>query len=128
MIEVFVIFAMIFMHVIADFAMQGVMADMKQKEWWKKNAPDAKYDGDFIMPLLMHSFSWAFLVMLPLAGYAAYYYGGIGITYFALLIINTNVHLWIDHAKCNEHKINLIQDQAIHLGQILITAAVMMAM
>lgn len=36
-------------------------------------------------------------------------------------ILNTLCHTYIDDLKANRHRINLIQDQLIHFGQIFIT-------
>ena len=32
----FVFVWMLFMHVLDDFRLQGIMAEMKQKSWWEK--------------------------------------------------------------------------------------------
>ena len=32
----FLLASMFFMHVVADFNLQGIMASMKQKTWWQK--------------------------------------------------------------------------------------------
>jgi len=36
-------------------------------------------------------------------------------------IFNTMIHAFIDNLKANEERINLIIDQLLHLGQIIIT-------
>ena len=28
--------SMIFMHILDDYCLQGILASMKQKEWWRK--------------------------------------------------------------------------------------------
>lgn len=115
----FVLLAMIFCHIIDDFNLQGIMCQLKQKSWWKENAPDAKYKYDYIMTLALHSFSWAFMVMLPIAIYQHF---DIGIDFIIFLIANIIIHAIIDHIKANLLKINLTTDQLLHLMQIVITA------
>jgi hypothetical protein len=63
----FVILLMIFCHIVDDYYLQGILASMKQKKWWQENAPDKPYKYDYIWALIMHSFSWAFMIMLPIA-------------------------------------------------------------
>lgn len=91
----------------------GVLASMKQKGWWEKNAPDEKYKNDYWMALFMHSFSWAFMIMLPLII--------TGNFILWVFMLNIAVHFITDNLKANEKKINLIQDQLIHIFQILAT-------
>lgn len=91
----------------------GVLASMKQKGWWEKNAPDDKYKNDYLMALFMHSFSWAFMIMLPLIS--------TGNFILWVFMLNIAVHFMTDNLKANEKKINLIQDQCIHLFQIIFT-------
>ena len=59
-----ILLSMIFCHIVDDYYLQGWLASAKQKEWWKKNAPEKMYSRDYIMALFMHSFSWAFMIML----------------------------------------------------------------
>lgn len=40
----FVYLLMIFCHIIDDYNLQGWLASAKQKEWWKKNAPEKLYE------------------------------------------------------------------------------------
>jgi hypothetical protein len=42
-------------------------------------------------------------------------------------IYNWLIHAYVDNLKANNHKINLIQDQSIHLVQIIITWALFIA-
>ena len=111
---------MLFMHVIADYNLQGVLAAMKEKSWWKGHGNyRSKYD--YIPALLAHAFSWAFCIMLPLA--VAVYPPGT--MFYAVLAVNTAVHAIVDHAKANLGVLNLIEDQAIHIVQIIITFIVL---
>ena len=110
--------SMIFMHIVDDYYLQGILAQLKQKDWWKENAPEKLYKYDYIIALLMHSFSWAFLIMLPIAISNCLKIDRI---FIIALIVNCLIHMIVDDLKANRKRINLIIDQAIHLLQILIT-------
>lgn len=118
----FMVVLMIFCHVIADYNLQGWLASAKQKEWWEKNAPGKLYEKDYIWALLTHSFSWSFMIMLPIA-WACYGFAVDGMFIFTLLI-NFIVHAQVDDMKANAKIINLWVDQIIHLIQIGLTAVV----
>lgn len=111
--EIFIFVCMLFCHIVDDYYLQGWLASAKQKEWWQKNAPDLLYKNDYQMALMMHSISWSFSIMIPLAV--------IGKWNIGLFLINMFIHYQIDDLKANLKKINLIQDQTIHVFQILIT-------
>lgn len=113
---------MIFCHIVDDYYLQGLLAKLKQKSYWELNAPDKMYKYDYLMALLMHSMSWSFMIMLPLLVYFGF---DPPISFLALWITNTAVHFIIDDLKANERKINLIQDQSVHLLQIIITLVIM---
>ncbi len=76
------------------------------------------YKNDYMMALFMGAFSWSFMIMLPLAIYSGFALGWLWLAY----PINTLIHMYVDDLKANRHKLNLIQDQLIHIGQIIITA------
>lgn len=107
---------MIFLHIVDDYYLQGILAQMKQKKFWKENAPDEKYKYDYIWALIMHSFSWAFMVMLPLS-----FTSSINPLFYTVFIANIAIHAYTDHLKANKFKINLWQDQLIHMLQIVLT-------
>lgn len=116
--KIFVLMSMIFMHIFDDFCMQpmGFLANGKQREWWEKNAPDEKYRFDYLVVMFCHCFSWAFMMMLPLFIYVLLFGG----TFYPLLFVgNIIIHFIVDDMKANKKKINLIQDQIIHMIQII---------
>ena len=121
--NVFIILCMIFCHVIADYNLQGWLASAKQKSYWEKNAPDQMYKHDYICALVMHSFSWTFMIMLPLM-----YVVGFKVDSFLLFLFVSNVllHAITDDFKANKKVLNLWQDQSIHMYQIIITAALVL--
>ena len=109
---------MIFCHIVDDYYLQGWLASAKQKSWWEKNAPEKLYKYDYLAALFMHSFSWSFMIMLP-PTIALMVAGGIWKP--VLLIVNLMIHMFVDNLKANEKKINLVQDQIIHVIQIIFT-------
>lgn len=110
-----VLFLMIFLHIIDDFCLQGVMASMKQKSWWQEHpiGSSPKYKNDYIAALFAHSFSWSFMIMIPVLIWGQWEW--------PILIANMLTHAVIDNAKANKFQINLIQDQTYHLIQIIAT-------
>lgn len=114
----FILIWMIFMHIVDDYYLQGILAKMKQRSWWEENAPQDMYKNDYIVALIMHSISWAFSIMLPLAIFMKFI---IDILFIGLFIANVVIHFIVDDLKANKKKLNLIQDQTIHVAQILLT-------
>ena len=116
MSSIFIICAMLFMHVLDDYVLQApCLCNLKQKSFWKKNAPEEQYKKDYIVALIMHSLSWSFMIMLPIALALDFEVGG-GFLFF--MIFNTVSHAVIDHLKANIKVINLWVDQTCHMVQI----------
>lgn len=114
----FIFLLMIFMHIVDDYYLQRILASMKQRDWWKENAPAKMYERDYVVALLMHAFSWAFMIMLPIAfsmGFA------IDVNFGVAFAGNLAIHAIADHEKANLKSINLIADQSVHMFQILVT-------
>ena len=112
-----ILLLMVFCHIIEDFHIQGILANLKQRTWWYEQVGyDYRYGNDYIPPILAHGFEWSVFIHIPLL--FAY---GFTFTIFISLIINALFHAHIDHLKCNWHKLNLVQDQILHMIQILIT-------
>lgn len=112
---VFILFCMLFCHIIDDYYLQGWLASAKQKSWWEKNAPDKLYKYDYIAALVMHSFSWTFMILI-VPTIAGFYNTTL---YIILFAVNFVIHMLTDTAKANWLKINLITDQSIHITQII---------
>lgn len=116
--KIFVLLSMIFLHIIDDYKLQGILASMKQKKWWEEQKEYKKlYKYDYIPALTEHSFSWTFMIMLPIAIVLRFDIGWWAIAY----IVNVIVHAFVDNLKANKFKINLVIDQTIHIVQIVIT-------
>lgn len=107
---------MIFCHIVDDYYLQGWLANAKQKSYWENSSQ--LYKNDYKMVLFIHSFSWTFMIMLPTMLCSIVFGGKI---YPLLYLINIIIHFITDDLKANKRRINLIQDQLIHLMQIIIT-------
>ena len=120
---ILLLFAMIFCHIVDDYYLQGILAQLKQRDWWKKNCPDLMYQHDYIIALIEHAFSWSFMVLLPP---------------LYLMIVNNHIIVWqyiytfmllmiphalVDHLKAKRKSINLFGDQLFHILQIAIVWA-----
>lgn len=106
---------MVLGHLFADFTLQGWLANGKQRLWWKNAVPDckwSKYQYDYIAALICHAIYWAIIVCLPL--YDSQYFS-------VFILANAAVHACIDNEKANVHGINLVQDQLLHVFQIVST-------
>lgn len=119
--NLFIILTMIFCHIVDDYYLQGWLASAKQKKWWQENAPQKLYKYDYIVALIMHSMSWSFMIMLPIAMSMLF---NIPTMFLIVFICNAIIHGIVDNLKANKLKINLIADQSIHLLQIAITAVI----
>ena len=71
----------------------------------------------------MHSISWSFMVMLPIAFCFDF---SPPAAFFFVFCANVIIHAVVDDLKANRQKINLIVDQLIHIAQIGCTAWVML--
>lgn len=114
-----VLLSILFCHIVDDYYLQGWLASAKQKKYWRElpNYTDM-YKYDYIMALIMHSMSWAFMIMLPIAIVNKF---DVSVGFFALYIVNVLFHAFVDDAKANRFLFNLVQDQLFHIAQIVIT-------
>lgn len=108
-----VLVGMILCHLIADYTLQGWLAQAKQKSYWAKY--DKKYRNDWIPALICHSTMWAICIMIPMAIASKMELNYVWIA----LPVNIGLHFLIDHLKANKLSINLICDQICHLIQII---------
>lgn len=110
---------MIFLHIFSDFTLQGLLGQLKQKNWWINNYPQKLYKYDWITSGILHAFEWAFVIYIPIfIKYKFVLTLPIGISF----TINIIIHFIIDHLKANKQNISLTVDQIYHILQILITA------
>ena len=117
-----ILILMLLGHLVADYTLQGWLADGKQESWWKKicggEIPN-KYKHDYIAALLCHALYWSIFICAPF--YASPWF-------LCAVVGNTIIHAIVDDLKANRMKINLIQDQLLHLIQILITFGILIAL
>ena len=124
---ILILIEMLFLHCFADCHLQGILASMKQKEWWIKQAPNqsefdrSMYKNDYKVALVVHSFEWSFVMLLPIFLRLIKTPGYNVITYISLLAANGWFHYWVDDEKANKKNLNLIGDQIFHLCQIVLT-------
>ena len=111
----FTLLLMIFLHIVDDYYLQGWLASAKQRDWWKENAPQKLYKYDYIWALLMHAFSWSFMVMLPIAFHLNF---KADVSFIVCFLLNMIIHALTDTSKANLKVINLWTDQLIHICQI----------
>lgn len=116
------LFLMIWLHIIDDYYLQGILAKLKQRTWWEQNAPDKLYKNDYKVALLEHSFSWTVSIMLPII--FVYLFNLLDINMSCIIVCfiwNVALHAYTDDAKANKKLISLLTDQAIHIFQIIFT-------
>ena len=134
--KIFILLLMLLMHYIEDFHLQGCLANLKQKEWWKKQINEnpkihtvfeySIYKNDYKMSLFAHSIENALFVMLPLmidlliSELVTDYLRNTWIFFVPAIALICVSHYVIDNLKANEMKINLIKDQILHIIFILI--------
>lgn len=114
-----ILLLMLLAHIIDDFVLQPIsLSSLKQKSWWlnHKNYKEL-YKNDYKMALLIHSMSWSIMILLP----CILTLKMPQISILTAFCINTLIHYVTDDFKANKGKINLIQDQTIHLIQVILT-------
>lgn len=127
-LKILLLLLMLFLHIVDNYYLQGWLASAKQKNWWQKNAPDKLYSNDYIMALCEHAFSWTFMTMLIPSVYLYVNPDNLYLKlYLFIFCLNWAIHCIVDDLKANKRKINLIQDQLIHICQVFITWFVFIA-
>lgn len=115
---IYLILFMLFFHVVDDYYLQGILAKLKQRSYWKEHAPDKMYRHDYIVALIAHAFSWCVSIHIPVIVWW-HLYGGFSIVMFLLnFVLQMAIHAVVDDMKANKRKINLIKDQLLHVLQI----------
>ena len=126
--EIIILCLMVFFHIVDDYYLQGILAQMKQKLWWEKNAPGQLYRNDYKVALIEHAFSWTFMIMLPITVIMVINNNVLIVSWVITFIINWIIHGYVDHLKANVHNISLVTDQTTHVCQIIATWSVMTRM
>lgn len=134
--KIFILFLMLLMHYIEDFHLQGCLANLKQKKWWREQMSNNEfqshyilehsiYKNDYKMSLFAHSIENALFVMLPmivdmLISEFTHCMKNTWILFIPSTILICVSHYLIDDSKANKMEINLVQDQLYHLCIILL--------
>lgn len=114
---------MIYCHLIDDYVLQGILAKLKQRNYWvgATGPKYEKYKYDYIVALICHALEWSITISIPIL--VLFYCNPkiiLGIIIIVAIIVNTIIHSIVDHLKANEFMINLVIDQSIHLLQIVV--------
>jgi hypothetical protein len=122
MTDIAILFIMILLHIIDDFVLQPVcLSKLKQKEFWKRNVSEEDYnklyEHDYFAALVIHGLSWSIMIHLPFLLIGHYHSAPVA----CFIICQCILHSYIDNEKANKKKINLIDDQAMHFAQIVIS-------
>ena len=123
----FVLFVVtLLLHLLADFTLQGWFANGKQRAWWEQQCAEhgvdfSKYRYDYICALVSHSFFWAAVTFLPMIVMTNWPYDWLAVVFLTVQVI---VHAVVDDLKANKFKLNLVQDQLVHVLQVAVAAAI----
>lgn len=114
------------LHIFADFTMQGWFANGKQKRWWeeqckKEGVSFEPYQNDYKLCLVLHALYWSLITFSVVLCVTMPHPAVVVLA----VLINTVIHTFVDDAKANKMKINLITDQIFHFVQILGTVFVL---
>lgn len=110
------------LHFIAEYTLQGRLANLKQKRWWeeqirlsKVKLPDVNlYRHDYKVGLACHAFYWSLVVCLPLL------LNG-GPAYAFMAFFQGVVHYYVDYRKANDLTLSLLGDQLYHVVVQIVT-------
>lgn len=111
---------MLYCHIIDDYYLQGILSLMKQKRWWEEQTLSNRYKYDYIVALVEHAFSWTVSIHIPILIYC-YLNNSFIESFFSLkmFLLMWFIHAIVDNAKANLQSLNLIEDQLIHICQIV---------
>lgn len=118
--KIFILLSMVFLGIVDDFYLQGILGNLKQKKWWDEHHPEKLYKEDWWIAMYLHSFSWTFLMMLPAIIFTLINNGDSEV-WILLFLGNIVVHALIDHLKANCLAISLTTDQMCHIIQTAVT-------
>lgn len=131
--KAFIFIAMVLLHILEDFHLQGILANMKQKSWWQSECvklgityESSIYRRDHVVSLIIHALENSIFITLPLiidgliATFTTNPNNGLFIGWAFIIFANTVAHAVIDDFKCNSKGINLIVDQILHFIFIIL--------
>lgn len=115
----FALILMLLAHLLADYPLQGWLAQAKARKYWEDSPKKNRHD--YVPALACHALMWAILVALPPSAATMFWgVGNPGRLWFlwGLIPAQALLHACIDHCKATYGYFNLWQDQLIHLAQI----------
>ena len=115
-----VFLACLALHFFSDFTLQGLLAQLKCQDWWKKNYPEPLYRNDWLCGLIEHAVYWVLVTAAPII----WLWRGGAFALVFLLATQAALHAWIDHWKANKHDMSLSLDQILHVVQIGVIVSV----
>ena len=131
--KAFIFIAMVLLHILEDFHLQGILANMKQKSWWQSECvklgityESSKYRRDHVVSLIVHALENSIFITLPLiidgliTTFTTNPNNCLFIGWAFIIFANTVAHAIIDDFKCNSKGINLIVDQILHFIFIIL--------
>lgn len=131
--KAFIFIAMVLLHILEDFHLQGILANMKQKSWWQSECvklgityESSKYRRDYVVSLIIHALENSIFITLPLiidgliTTFTTNPNNCLFIGWAFIIFANTAVHAIIDDFKCNSKGVNLIVDQILHFIFIIL--------
>lgn len=126
MVYFYLFITMLFLHLFADFTLQGWFAQGKQRSWWVDQCNKAgldfrPYRYDYLCAMIGHSVYWSLVTFAPVLFMVNW--PGIWVAVL-FLVVQITVHAVIDDLKANKLRINLIQDQLAHILQIILAVLV----
>lgn len=108
-----ILLTMIFLHIVDDFYLQGILAKMKRR---KGNG-----NYDYTAALIIHGYSWSWMVHLPFTSLMVLCDKFQHAPTLALsIILHAGLHAIIDHEKTNNHWFGLAEDQIFHIVQVVL--------
>ena len=126
MIILLLLLVSLYLHCWDDFHHQGCLKEMKRKKWWREHPQyNDMYENDYKICMMVHAFEWTCAVHAPYVIYLIYIHA---FTDCAVMITLTSMfghlltHARIDSFKANDLAINLVQDQAFHICQLIMIA------
>lgn len=118
----------VLLHLIADYTLQGCLANLKQRSWWIEEGKKhdmtmqeiAKYKHDYKCGMLCHSLYWTLVTFFPIIFLSDLSWAVVSL----IVLVNTAAHYEVDDMKANQGKLTLWQDQGLHLLQIVLTCVI----
>lgn len=116
-----ILFTMIFLHIVGEFYLQGMLAKMKKKRWWYRHEPEDGGRYNHIAALIIHGYSWSFIVHLPFTGLIVLcdMFDCMAVLSLSLLS-HAVLHALLANDRINHDFLDFADEQACHVAQVFI--------